>query len=99
MALATDDSGDGITLTGARTANQPTFRLLGGKYYYASTAPSTSIDLEIKMPDGSFMIVTTQLTAAGKAVLDLPMGTYRLTLVATADVAVFVQKIAYNPAY
>lgn len=99
MALAVDDTKDGIRFTGARTANTISFVLLGGKYSYGFTAPSTSVVVNIIMPDASALPLFTALAAAGIGTLDLPPGSYQVVLVATGDVAGYVQKVPYNPAY
>lgn len=99
MALATTDSKDGVSFTGARTANTISFVLLGGKYGWGTTAPSTSSTLQIIMPDASAVNVIAAVTAAGYTVLDLVPGSYQLIFTATGDTAGFVQKIPYNPSY
>jgi len=102
VAYALSDTKDGISFTGGRTANSPVFTLLGGRYMYAMTAASGSSVLNMQMPDGSYIAVgasTTLTTSAGNATVDLPGGTYEVVLVATADVAGFVQRVPYLPAY
>ena len=100
MAFAQNDVGDGGTFTGARTANIPTYRLLGGKYWFTSTAASSSIVLNILMPDNTtYQAVgssTTLTTSAANAVVDLPPCTVQFILVATADVAGGIVKIPYS---
>jgi hypothetical protein len=100
MAFASDDTKDGVRFTGARTANTITFVLLGGKYAWSMTAASTSSELDIQMPDGSYQPAATALTtSAAYTVVDLAPGTYRIVMVATSDVAGFVQKIPYAQAH
>lgn len=99
MAFAQNDVNDGGTFTGARTANIPTYRLLGGKYWVGTTTPSTSTALNILMPDGTTYLAvgtTTSFTAAGNAVVDLPPCTVQFILVATGDVAGGIVKIPYS---
>src|SRR6266851_5852884 len=72
MAFASNDFHDGIAFTGARTANTVgPFYLLGGRYTFSISTPSTSATLQQLMPDGSSYITptpaygTNPLTAAG----------------------------------
>lgn len=98
MALATQDSKDGISFTGARTANTIGFTLLGGKYMVSHSAPSTSIELDVLLPDGStYVAVYPADTAANVIFLDLAAGTYRFVLVATGDVSGSIQRVATVP--
>ncbi len=101
MAFHIDDTKDGVSYTGARTANSPTFLILGGKYMYYASAPSTSSALNILLPDESTYVAvgssTTGTTSAvGPVVVDLVPGTYQLVFVATGDVQGFLQKIPYT---
>jgi len=88
MALGTNDFKDGITYTGALTATPVgPFVLLGGKYLWTTSAPSTSTTLEILMPDGStYQAVIAAVTAASSTMLDLPPGTYQIIFTATGAV-------------
>lgn len=98
MAFGSSDSKDGISYTGARTANAPTFQLLGGKYMMANTTPSTSVELDVLMPDGTtYVAVMPAFTTANTAFLDLAPGTYKFVFVATADVSGFIQRVATVP--
>jgi hypothetical protein len=99
MAFVSNDWKDGVTYTGARTANTVgPFTLLGGKYVFGTSAPSTSTTLEILMPDGStYQPFIAAVTAAGFTMVDLPPGTYEIIFTATGDVQGFVIKVPYRP--
>ncbi len=100
MAYALYDHGDGFTFTGARTANIPSGRILGGKYAFFASAASGSDTLNFLLPDNTtYQAVgtsTTLTTAAAFVVVDLPPGTYQFVLVATGDVQGGLVKIPYS---
>lgn len=99
MALATNDSKDGITYTGATGTVGP-FTVLGGKYAFYATAAGTSNVLNILMPDGStYSPVQSETTSAFYVMVDLPPGTYDIVVVTSTAVQGGVVKIPYNPAY
>jgi len=100
MAATVTDSKDGVSYAGALTADAIVFTLLGGKYSWGTSAPSTSTTLEVLMPDGStYQAVVAAVTAAGVQALDLPPGTYKIIFTATGAVTGFVQRIPYSPSY
>lgn len=100
MALATVDTKDGVSWSGAVTASPVTFLLLGGRYMYAASAADTTQALQVALPDGTTFIpvgsTTNLTTAAGTAVVDLPAGTYKAVFVTVTAVQGFVQKVPYN---
>ena len=97
MAISTYDSGDGFTYQGATTGDTPTFRLLGGKYAFFTSAPSTSTTLQMLMPDNStYQAVIAAVTALGLTMVDLPPGTYRVIFTATGAVQGGLIKIPYS---
>ena len=98
MAAVVSDTRDGVTFTAARTADVINFVLLGGKYGWGNSTPSTSATLSSVMPDGSVQTVDNE-TAADYKTLDLVAGSYRLTFVATGDVSGFVQRVPYNASH
>jgi hypothetical protein len=99
MTVATFDTGDGITFTGA-TGNVGPVHLLGGRYMYFVSAAGTSQELDMLMPDAStYQAVstsTTLTTSAGTAVVDLPAGTYRFTIVTSGAVQGGLVRIPYR---
>lgn len=98
MTYAVDAFGDGVKYTGARTGDIPVFYLLGGKYLWTTSAPSTSTTLRILLPDGStYQAVTAAATALGSLMIDLPPGTYSIIFTATGDVQGSLIKIPYLP--
>jgi hypothetical protein len=99
MAATVQDSKDGVSFTGARTADTINFVLSGGKYVFAVSTPSTSATLSILMPDGTTYQTVDNETAAAFKALDLSPGSYELTFVGTADISGLVQRAPYNPAY
>ena len=103
MAIAIQDSRDGINWTGSKSQTIGPFVLLGGKYSVAWTAADTSAELDIQMPDATYQAVGSSMTSTtallGPAVVDLPAGSYRIVVVsATNAMAGFVQRIPYLPA-
>jgi hypothetical protein len=92
---------DGVTFTGA-TGNVGPFSVLGGKYLFFATAAGTSNALQTLMPDGStFQSVgasTNLTTSAGTAVVDLPAGTFRFTIVTVSAVQGGLVRIPYRAA-
>ena len=100
MALATTDTKDGVTYTGATSSTVGSFVLLGGKYLVYATAAGTSNVLNILMPDGTtYSPVDSETTTAFAKVVDLPPGTYDIVVVSVSAVQGGVVKIPYNPAY
>lgn len=102
MTFAVSNWQDGVSYTGALTANSPiTFRILGGKYFYYASAPSTSSALNILLPDeATYVAVSSSTTgttsAVGPVMIDLPAGSYEIVLVATGAVQGFLVKIPYQ---
>lgn len=100
MAFASTDFKDGIVYTGAQTANTVgPFTLLGGKYVWTTSAPSTSTTLQILMPDGTtYQAFTAAVTTLKSTMVDLPPGTYNIIFTATGDVQGSLIKVPYNAA-
>jgi hypothetical protein len=97
MTLATQNSQDGVNYTGAVSASVITFRLLGGKYRWSTTAADTSQTLSILLPDGTtYQSISALTTAAASTVLDLPPGSYELTFSTATAVEGSLQKIPYS---
>jgi hypothetical protein len=77
MVAVVSDYKDGFSVTGAVTAGSPygPYSLLGGKYLFTTTAPSTTLTVNIRAADGTYIALGTSTnftTSAGTAVLDLP---------------------------
>ena len=75
--MAVTNYGDGFTVTAGITAGSPygPFSLLGGKYMFTTTAPSTTLAVNIRAADGTYIALGTSTnftTSAGTAVVDLP---------------------------
>lgn len=96
-----NDYGDGIQVTGG-SVTTPNFYLLGGKYAVgvAATWGGGSAELDILLPDGSTWLNTLPATfsANGLAVVDLPPGTYRLSITTATAVVAFVARVPYRAA-
>ena len=98
MALSTKFNNDGVAFTGA-TADFGPFTLLGGRYAFGTSAPDTSIALQVLMPDGStYQNASTPVAAAGFQTFDLPPGTYLFDIVTTAAVQAFLVRVPYRAA-
>jgi hypothetical protein len=93
--MATSTDGKIFLNIAATTA---AFALLGGKYGAAAVATfgGGSAKLQMLGPDGiSWLSVSaaTDFAAAGYAVIDLPPGQYRITILTATAVYVFVYRI------
>jgi len=98
MALSTVFNSDGVAFTGATVDFGP-FTLLGGRYAFGTSAPDTSIALQVLMPDGTtYQNASVALVAAGFATYDLPPGTYKFDIVTTAAVQAFLVRVPYRAA-
>lgn len=101
MALATVNTNDGFSWTGATGSTVGPFALLGGKYMLATEAAGTSVTLQVVDQAGNAIPVTNAAftTSAGTIMVDLPPGSYQVVVVSASGVAGFLQKVPYLPAY
>jgi hypothetical protein len=98
MSLATHDTKDGITYTGATTGTVATFTILGGKYLHLGSAAGTSVVLNIICPDGSTAVpVNSQTTSAFAAMVDLPPGEFNIVVTTSAAVTGGLVRVPYLP--
>ncbi len=108
MAFAQNDFHDGISWTGAVTANTVgPFYLLGGRYEFAVTTPSTSSTLQQLMPDGTSYVTVLPIAGVNPIVtatvdptsfFDLPPGTYKVITTEATGNAGFVIRVPYRAA-
>jgi len=97
VTAVVNDAKDGVSFTAAKTADTiGPFVLLGGKYVWGTSAPSTSTTLDILMPDGStWQPFIAAVTAAAMTMLDLPAGTYKIIFTDTTGTQGFVARVPY----
>lgn len=93
MSTATDGA-----LFSNISANTAAFHLRGGKYAAAAVATfgGGSVKLQALGPDGSTYLSvssTTDFTAAGYGVVDLPAGQYRFTVATATAVYASVYRV------
>ena len=91
MAAVINDWKDGFTITGAPSATYGPYTLLGGQYFFTTTAAGTSVALQYLQPDGSTYTAvgttTSFTTSAGNAVVSLPPGAYHVVVVTASAIA------------
>jgi hypothetical protein len=98
MALSTIFNSDGVAFTGATVDFGP-FTLLGGRYAFGTSAPDTTIALQVLMPDGTtYQNAATPIAAAGFQTYDLPPGSYKFDIVTAAAVQAFLVRVPYRAA-
>lgn len=85
MALASVDSKDGISYTGATSSTVGPFTILGGNYVFYGTAADTSAVLNVLCPDGStYTPAYSETTSAYFQQVYLPPGTYEIVVVSAS---------------
>jgi hypothetical protein len=100
MALATNDTKDGINWTGATGSTIGPFQLVGGQYLMGTEAAGTSVQLNVIDPAGNPIPVTGGgfTTTAGTAYLNLCPGQYNVVTVSASAIAGFLQRVPHVPA-
>jgi hypothetical protein len=97
MALAVQNTNDGLNYTGAVTGSVILFTLLGGKYSAFASAADTTNVLSVLLPDGStYAAYDSETTSAFTKMLDLPAGSYKVVVTSATLVAGGVQRVPYT---
>ncbi len=98
--MATIAYDDGFIVTAAATGTYGPFTILGGKYFFTTTAAGASVALNYLQPDeATYTPVgtsTTFTTSAGNGVVDLPAGVYQVVVSTTAAIAFALTRIPYR---
>lgn len=102
MVAVASDYKDGFAVKTAPSATYGPYTLLGGKYFFTTTAAGTSVALNYLQPDGSTYTAlgtsTTFTTSAGNAVVDLPPSTVQVVVVTSTAIAFSLARIPYRGA-
>jgi hypothetical protein len=98
--VAFNDFKDGVGFTGL-SATPANFYLLGGRYAFSvnATFGGGSVTLNQLQPDGTTLIAAAApITASGSVIVDLPPGTYQITIVTATAVVGAVVRVPYRAA-
>jgi hypothetical protein len=98
--VAFNDFKDGVSFSGL-SATPANFYLLGGRYAFSVSATfgGGSVTLNQLQNDGSTLIpAAVAITAAGSEVVDLPPGTYQVTIVTATAVVGAVVRVPFRAA-
>lgn len=97
MAAVVSNYGDGFVVITAPSATYGPYSLLGGQYFFTTTAAGTSVALNYLQPDGSTYTAvgtsTTFTTSAGNASVYLPPGVYQVVVVTSSAIAFSLTRI------
>lgn len=101
MALVTNDFKDGFLFTGLTSGSAGPFTILGGKYGFSVVDTGTpDANLNILGPDGStyLPVLANAVTANGYTPVDLPPGTYEVSVGTGTSLSASLIRIPYRQA-